>query len=308
MLSFDRFRGIGLLAAAMLVAEAAPLLAQAAGEGGRPVTFTVTSVGDTGEADVAKDDVRLRVGNRVTPVQGWARQPNLFLAILIDDSIGAGAASHWNDLRAMITSQPATTQIAVGYLRNNGTMLAQDFTADRELAAKALRPPMGLRSPSSPYLAITDLLRRWPQTGPRRSILVISSGFDYFRGDRSGAFFPDVDPLVRLAQEQNTNIWAVYFPTASARGRNFTYAWNGINNMTRMADETGGDTYVLGTGTPVSLRPHFEDIARNLSRQYLLTFNAIPERRARRPQVDVTSDLPNAEFYFPAAVHVPAAE
>ena len=119
---------------------------------------------------------------------------------------------------------------------------------------------MGLRGPSSPYLATLDLLRRWPKTGPRRSIILISSGFDYFRGASSGPTFPDVVPLTRLAQTQNTNIWAVYFPSATHRGRSFNYAWTGQNNLSRVADETGGELFALGIGMPVSLKPHFDQI------------------------------------------------
>lgn len=301
-------RGTGLLAGAILLAAAAPLLAQAAAETSHPVTFTVTSVGGDGKTAVAKGDVQLRVRNQATPIESWASDENLFLAILIDDNIATAAGSHWNDLRAFIMEQPAKTHVAVGFLRNNGTTLAQDFTTNHELAANALRPPMGLRSPASPYLGVIDMLRRWPKTGPRRSIVLISSGFDYFRGSGAGPIFPDVDPLVRRAQDQNTNLWTIYFPSASKRGRSFNYAWTGINNLSRVADETGGDVYSLGTGTPVSLQPHFQDIAQNLRSQYLLTFKTALERRARRPRVSVTSEAPDAEFFYPAAVNIPAAQ
>jgi hypothetical protein len=308
--SFARIGSLlGVLALAGGGLAAAQAQAPAPAPASHPVTFTVTSVGGEREAAISKDDVRLRLRrNQITPVDGWAREDKLFLAILIDDSIDRAAGSHWRDLQELIRSQRATTLVAVGYLRNNGTTLAQDFTADHEAAANALRIPFGDRGPSSPYLAVLDMLRRWPKTGPRRSILLVSSGFDYFRGPTSGPTYPDVDPLVRMAQRQDTNIWSVYFPSASRRGRNFSYAWQGINNLARVSDETGGELFALGTGMPVSLKPHFDDIASRLGSQYLLTFGAVRERRGRHVRVDVSSDLPDLDFLAPAAVFVPAAE
>jgi len=305
------FARVGALLGAILLTGAGTIMAQTPAPAAtpHPVTFTVTAVGGEATPAVSKADVQLFLRrNERTPVDGWAKDDNLFLAILIDDTIDSGAASNWNDLRQLITSQPATTHIAVGYLSNNGTRLAQDFTTDHEAAAKALRIPMRLRGPHSPYLATIDLLRRWPKTGPRRSIILISSGIDYFRGLRSGPTFPDVDPLTQLAQAQNTNIWAVYFPSAGHRGRSSNYAWTGQNNLSRVADETGGELFALGTGMPVSLKPHFDEIASHLGNQYLLTFGAVRERRGRSVRVDVRSDVPDAEFFTPSAVFVPAAQ
>jgi hypothetical protein len=54
-------------------------------------------------------------------------------------------------------------------------VIAQDFTTDHALAAKALRIPRGqFGIGSSPYLAVIDWLKRWPDTGSRRSLLLIS--------------------------------------------------------------------------------------------------------------------------------------
>src|SRR5208283_323388 len=139
-----------------------------------------------------------------------------------------------------ILAQPPTTYIAVGYIRNNTTMVAQDFTDNHELAAKALRLPFGVGAiGSSPYLGTMDMLKRWPDTGIRRSVLLISSGIDYFRGGGMGAFYPDLDSVIMRAERQNTNIWTVYFPSSSHHGRSF-YLWTyAQNNLAKMADDTG---------------------------------------------------------------------
>jgi len=84
-------------------------------------------------------------------------------------------------VRQFILAQPQTTSIAVGYASNATVRVAQDFTTNHELAAKALRIPIGRSAESSPYLSVIDWMKRWPATGDPRSLLLISSGIDYFR-------------------------------------------------------------------------------------------------------------------------------
>ena len=131
------------------------------------VTFTVTAVGKTeGDSAISEDEVQLSLGKERKQIGDWKKDDNLFLAILIDDSIDPGAASNWNDLKAFIIAQPSTVHVAVGYIRNNTTVMAQDFTTNHEIAAKALRMPIGIGAlGSSPYLGMMDLLKHWPQTG-----------------------------------------------------------------------------------------------------------------------------------------------
>ncbi len=122
-------------------------------------------------------------------------------------------------MKEFIAAQPASTVIGVGYIRNNATMVAQDFTPDKAPAAKAIRLPMGLGAlGSSPYLGIMDMLKRWPNTGQRRSILLISSGIDFFRGSGFGAWYPDLDGVIQRAEKQNTNIWSIYYPSSRVTG------------------------------------------------------------------------------------------
>ena len=44
------------------------------------------------------------------------------------------------------------------------------------------------------------------------------------------------------------------------------------NNIAKLSEETGAESYFLGYGTPVSLKPYFDEIGEHLSNQYLLSF------------------------------------
>src|SRR5258708_702246 len=157
---------------------------------------------------VTKDNVQLFLNKERTQVADWKHGGKLYLAVLIDDSLDSEIASQWSDLKAFFAGQPDTTYISVAYARNGAAMLAQDFTNDHELAAKALRLPVGGSAFSRPYLALLHLMKRWPSSADRRSILLISSGIDYFRGGfdlRS----PDLHLTISHPPKQNINIWSI---------------------------------------------------------------------------------------------------
>src|SRR5215813_1222909 len=156
------------------------------------VTTTVTAVAKKGPApEIKRDDVKLYSGKEQLQVANWRRGDSLFIAVLIDDSLDPRVASNYNDLKAFFMAQPPSTYIAVAYSRNGTAAVAQDFTQDHALAGKALRLPLGAGGAfTSPYLSVQDWMKRWPDNGgDRRSIIMISSGIDYFRGS-----FDPIDP------------------------------------------------------------------------------------------------------------------
>jgi len=293
-----------VVTAALLFAPSAKAQSQAAGN----VTFTVTAVGkkDADVSNIPKDDVQLFQGKDRKQIGDWKKGDTLFLAILIDDSIETSAGGQWDYLREFIMAQPPSTSIMVGYITDNGTRVLQDFTPNHELAAKALRLPIGFGSlGSSPYLGTLDLLKRWPNTGPRRSVILISSGIDFFRGPGFGPFSPDLDPLIARAEKQNTNIWTIYYPSAGHRGRSFFRTNNAQNNLDKLSQDTGAESYFLGGLAPVSLKPYLDEISVHLNSQYLLTFAGNGGAKGKFQNVKVKSEAKEVEFFTPAAVFVP---
>src|SRR5215469_2781514 len=150
---------VGLFA--LLVAALAPN-AFAAAPGS--VTMTVTAVGkkDSEPPAIKREDVQFYVNKDRAQVANWQRGEKLYLAVLIDDSLDSDVAAQWSVLREFFNQQPSTTYISVCYARNGTAVVAQDFTNDHELAAKALRLPIGPGAFSSPYLTLIDLMKRLP--------------------------------------------------------------------------------------------------------------------------------------------------
>jgi hypothetical protein len=301
------FAGLGVfLGGVLLLTTAAVSTAQETPAASASTTFTVTAVGKKNTAPpIAKDDVQLFTGKERKQIGNWQKGDQLYMAILIDDSLDTVAGGQWDYLKEFINAQPPTTYMAVGYLRDNVTQVAQDFTQDHALVTKAIRLPIGMGAlGSSPYLSIMDMLKRWPNTGPRRSILLISSGIDSFRGPFFGAWYPDLDSVIQRAEKQNTNIWSIYFPSSGHRGHSFYLVNYAQNNMDKMAEDTGAESFFL-IGAPVSIKPYLDEITAHLNNQYLLTFAGNGGKKGKFQNVRVKTELPDVEFFTPAAVFLP---
>jgi hypothetical protein len=286
--------------------------ARAASPASGTVTMTVTAAGkkDTAPPPIKLEDVRFTLGKERKQISGWTKAEKLYLAVLIDDSLDTSAASQWNDVREFLTAQPETAYELVAYARNAVAMVAQDFTNDHALAAKALRIPLGsFGAYGSPYLSLLDLMKRWQSTGDRRSILLVSSGIDYFRGGftlRS----PDLDSVIERAEKGNINVWSIYSPAVGHRSHSFFRLSNAQSNLSQLADETGAESYFLGTTAPVSFKPYLDEIQNHLSNQYLLSFipGAAGGKKGKFERARVTTELENVEFLHANQVFLPPAE
>jgi VWFA-related protein len=299
-----------LLLAAMALAAVLPLAPKAAAADSAAVTMTVTAVDnkDARPPAIKKDDAQLYQGKERVQVADWKRSEKLYLALLIDDSLESSVANQWGDLRAFILAQPENTYIAVAYARNGSAMVAQDFTTDHALAAKALRLPVGNAGAfTSPYLALQDWIKRWPDSGERKSIILFSSGIDYFRGGFD-PIDPDLDTTVEHAQKKNINIWSIYVPDAGHIGRRQFLAFNAQSNLSRLSQKTGAEAYYLGLESPVTLKPYFDEIRTHLENQYLLTFVGNGGNKGKFERVRVTTEVPKVQIMTPSEVFLPAVQ
>ena len=139
-----------------------------------------------------REDVKVKQGKnflsvtQVIPADG--ANAALQLMILIDDTLNTSIGNNLTDLKNFISAQSPSTVIGVGYMSNAGVNVVQNFTADHDLAVKAVRLPRG--SPStmdSPYLSLIRLVKGWPQQNVRREVLMVTDGIDRLRGERPEA-------------------------------------------------------------------------------------------------------------------------
>jgi hypothetical protein len=230
---------------------------------------------------------------QLIPAQGDNAALQLF--ILIDDTCDPGIGTNLNDIRDFINAQPASTLVGVAYMSNATIQITQNFTADHALAAKALRLPRGtLSSMDSPYLSLISLVKGWPDQKVRREVLMVSDGIDRLRGERSAGgqmssrgrlapaastmptISPDADTASINSQRYGVIIHSIYATGAGRLGRNAWEAQLGQSGIAKIADETGGEYYALGTQNAVSFKPYLERLQKVFDNQYYLVFQIVP--------------------------------
>jgi len=272
------------------------------------VIVTVEAHHDKEAPVLNKEDVmvfqrkdRLRVTNLV-PRPG--EQAGLELFILIDDGSAISLGSQLGDLRQFIETQPAATSIGIGYMRNGTVQVAQDLTTDHPKAVKSLRLPLNSAGVvASPFLALSDLIKRWPASAARHEVILVSSGVDPLGG---ALLDPYLDTAIEHAQRAGIVVYAIYTPGAGHSGHSYWRMNWGQNHLAQIAEETGGESYMLGFGAPVTFAPYLTEIGEHLAHQYVVTFLITPGKKAGFQPVRLTTEVPNAELVSAGKVYVPA--
>lgn len=260
--------------------------------------------------DIHREDVRAFLNRVRVPVNDWiplrGDQAGLELFVLIDESLNQNIALRFDEMRQFMNAQPATTLIGVGYMRNGGVQTVQNLTADHSLAAKALRLPIGpVAGIGSPYLSLSDLLKRWPDSPNRHAVLMISDGIDEWQ---YGFNPPYLDAAVDRAEQMGVQVYSIY-----ARGMGhyahsmFRMNW-GQNNLSELTELTGGEAYFQGFETPINFTPYLDQFANRLNHQYRLTVPAMPGKKPTYQSIRLETEVSNAELITADKIYVPAAK
>ena len=275
---------------------------------------------------VKQGKTSLRVDHLI-PARGDSAGLQLF--ILIDDTCDTSIGNSLNDLREFINAQPATTVVGVAYMSNASIQIAQNFTADHAAAAKAVRLPRGnLSAMDSPYLSLISLIKGWPEQKVRREVLIVSDGIDRLRGDRESrtqsvpssrgssritapttsmsagmaTISPDADTASTTAQRYGVIVHGIYATGVGRLGRNAWEAQLGQEGVAKIADQSGGEYYSLGTQNLVSFKPYLDRLQRVLDNQYYLVFGTVPKNKAGLQSVRISTET--AGFEIAAADNV----
>jgi hypothetical protein len=263
----------------------APLVTSAQ-EQGASVTTVVTVLGPkfTPPPQFTKDDIAVTEGKNdktavTNLVAAQGDKAKLELAIVVDEANNSTFGSNMGDLKNFVNGLPATTAVGVFYA-NNGTVQAlSQFTTDHSSAANTIRLTLGrMGAYSSIYLSTMDLIKRWPDNGGRREILLIADGIDRFRGD---PFSPDIQSTVDAAQKAGIVIHTLYNSGTGYYTRNMFRVNYGQSNLAQLADGTGGESFFQGLQTPISYAPYLQQLDTVLKNQYFLSFGVAPSKNGK---------------------------
>jgi hypothetical protein len=260
---------------------AVPAFASSENQQGQGQTvITVLPAKNAAPAAVNAQDLSLKVNGKATSITSVAplQGPNskVELVVLIDDSARSSLGNQIADVANFIKTLPPNAAVTVGYMENGRAALVGPLTTDRDQVVKGLHIPMSVPGVNaSPYFSLDALAKNWPSSDPdaRREVVMLTNGVDnYDRG------FDPEDPYVQTAINDAVRahmiVYSIYWQDAGRGGRGGFAANAGQNLLLQVTDATGGNSYWMGMGNPVSLVPFLDDVKQRLNNQYELSFIA----------------------------------
>jgi hypothetical protein len=282
------------------------------------ILVTVEGKKDNPPPELKREDVVAKIGKERMPVKHWeaakGQYAGLALFIVVDDVLDPTVGGLFGDVKDFIKAQPATTLIGIAYMRSGTVQIAQDLTNNHDAAAKALRLPTGNAGAyGNPYLSLTSLMKRWPDHGGRKEILMISDGIDRMRqrSSRMDYMAPstDVDTASTAAQKAGILVFSFYARGVGHLTRtNTAAASGGQSGLAKLAEETGADSYFLGYSDPVSFKPYLEDLQNAFANQYWLAFDVKAESKPKLKRIDLSTEVSGAELVSASTIFIPAAK
>ncbi len=306
----------GIIAAALAAANlgVASSIPNATGVPTQMVITVLPTRSGAEPASLEARDLKVLHGNEPAPVVRLQRLTGNFadmqLFVLLDDSTRSfGLGNHLSELKAFLESLPATTQVAIGYMRNGTFGLAQPFTADHEKAASALRLPVAMPGENgSPYFALSDLAKHWPSTDStdRRTVLMLTDGVDRYY-DTGTIDDPYVDDAIHDALKDGMLVYSIYLRGAGAYGRSGAVTNFAQSRLIEVSAETGGHAYFQGFTDPVTISPFLSDFQHRLENQYQVTLEVLNKNGALNKNGDqpvkLRTEVPGLKIEAPTHIY-----
>jgi hypothetical protein len=292
--------------------------ARAQQEGATP-TQALVSIDSKNSVTPTAKDITVKVDNRATPLLNLASVPpnGAQVALLIDDGLRTRIGSELDNLKNFLVGLPQGTEVFVGYMQNGRVVSGSDnpgFTTDRAAAAAGLRLSMGIRGASaSPYFCLSDFVKNWPAgaeaqstsqsrpfTHKARIVLMITNGVDPYNGSTSitNQDSPYVATAVTDAQRAGVPVYSIYYSDAGFRGGRGSFS--GQSYLQQVAQGTGGTSYYLGTGSPVSLAPFLKQFHDAIAETYVATFPV--DGNKKMVGLKLSTSLPKTKLNAPNQV------
>ncbi len=297
--------------AAILVAGIPAISAPKTNPTGAPTQMVVTvrTAPDNRPDGLEVGDLKVLRGNIPAPVVRLERLSgglaDMQLFVLLDDSTRSSSlANQLPELKTFLESLPATTQVALGYMRNGTFGLVQPFTADHNKAASSLRLPASIPGENgSPYFVLSDLAKHWPskQSTNRRAVLMLTDGVDPYYGaaDMDDQY---VTAAIHDALKESVMVYSIYLRGAGRYGRSDWVTNFAQSRLEEVSEETGGYAYSMGFIDPVTISPFLKDFRDRLDNQYKVTVEAWSEKGVQ--SVKLRTELRGLKIEGPTRIYV----
>jgi hypothetical protein len=137
------------------------------------------------------------------------------------------------------------------------------------------------------------------KTVGRKMVLIVSDGLDMSGGYNyaSPYFSISLNKAIKDAELRGISVFTIYAPSEDRKpyGR---FAINyGQGSLIRLADETGGESYISGIDF-VNFSPYLEEFKESFPRQWLITYRSSTVGNKFR-RIEVTTDF-DLHLHHPA--------
>lgn len=302
---------VGSAMLAVVAASSLLFAGQESSNSGLPVSVPITLEPKHGKTipPIEAQDIIVRQGKERRPVADLTPLANARtqLLLLIDDSARGTFDTEIQTLKQFVQNLPSNFEVAVGYMRNGMTDFTQQFTTDHAQAANGIRVALGPGGADvSPYDSLSDAIKKWAQPqAPRKEVLMISSGIEALGGGYTSDN-PYVNAGIQSAQRAGVVVYSIYSPSVGHFGHSMWRSTWGQNHLSQLSDETGGESYYLGFGSPVSFQPFLEQFLEAQQHQFALTFSARLEKKSGLQPIRVSAETKDVSVAAPDQVFVKA--
>ncbi len=311
-----RSKSLGV-AVALLLAAAPFAVAQNEGQGQGEATVTVLpNNGNVVVAGVAQDTVHVQVDGHQASITRWQRPQGssapVELVLMIDDGARQSLGRELSDIRHFLETLPPNVKVTVAYMEYGRAALAGPLTADHQKAVSELHLPVGAPGMNaSPYFCLSDLAKHWPSqdASARREVIMITDGVDYYNL-RYDPEDPYLLGAIRDAVRADLVVYSIYWKNTGGLARTWYETNAGQNLLAEVTAATGGYSYWIGYGNPVSLTPYFDDFSERLKNQYELGFLAplhgkaqVESLKVKISSRDVKTTAPQKTYVSPAGAN-----
>jgi hypothetical protein len=281
---------------------------------GKAVVTVLPKTDGAAPASVTGQDMSLKVDGKVAKITSWkpfqSPENNLELVLLIDNSAFSSLGTQLEPIRSFVGGLPPNIKAGIAYMQNGRALFAGPLSTDRGQVLRALHLPGGSAgSSASPYFCLSDLAKHWPsqdQTA-RREVVMVSDGVDPY----AMRYDPD-NPYLQAAISDSVRarliVYSLYWESRGS-GSNRRYGnMAGQSYLNEVTQATGGKSFWMGMGNPVSFDPYFNELSRRFRNQYELGFTVGLTGKPQIEEMKLKFSAPDAEVNSPQKVIVyPAA-
>jgi len=242
---------------------------------------------------------------------------NAQVALLIDDGLRESIGRELDNLRNFVRGLPPGVEVMIGFMQYGHVVSDQPFSSDHQLVATGIHLPAGMPGMSaSPYICLSDFVKKWPSSGASSSasgfstssqhkarfVLMLSNGVDPYNGSTSimNQDSPYVTAAITDSQRAGVAVYAIYFGDAGIRGASADNS--GQSYLSQLTQGTGGVSLWEGVGNPVSMAPFLTTFAHSIAETYIATFIAPTGKDPQRDMVRVKFTAPKTKLHAPESV------